>query len=1540
MATQIGIIKAIIGTATATSTDGSIRNLQAGDAVFQNDLITTGAASAVEIEFTDGSVMDLGRNSQAMLDLEVFDPTAPVTETTETADVPDDVAALQEALLAGADVSELGEATAAGAGADAGGEEGGHSFVVRDYLGPEVIPDNGFDTIGPSVAFENPEELNLIIVDEEEPVVPPEVSVSVDVEIEVDPENPPPTDGIPTTDYPILVDGNAASVLEGTNGGEPREITFLLTLSEVFGEDVTVTYQLRPISADTPEDWFNGSLIDTVTIPAGTTQIPVTVSIVQDHLDEGNESFDIILLSATNATINPDADTAIVTIFDDDTTPVAQDDVNEVFEDDFDGETEIVSVDGNVIAGTNEAGIDPLTQNDTDEDGDVLEIVSFSNGDDTAAPGATLAGEYGTLTLNLDGSYTYVLDNDDPLIQSLVPGESLNDVFTYIVTDTYNAEQPATLTININGTDDGVIIRGLDNQGAEEVVYEANLPEGSDPDAPALTQTGQFSFEALDGLANISIGGDNFDLAALQALDGTQTISSPYGTLSLLSYAGGAFGGTIEYSYTLDDNVDNDSQAGAVDGSYTDSFAVVVTDENASEANASLDIQIIDDLPMAEDDGPEAVTEDGTSFVDGNVLDNDDAHADQPADFVDWTADGFDNAAAITALNTYGTLVQNANGSWSYALDNSLAATQALGSEDLLSYDLYYTMADADDDEDIAKLTITITGADDNATVDAGDGETIFEAGLPAGSANDDSDLVVDGSLSISASDGIASVTIGGTVFTFAEVQAFNGTDTVNTGQGVITLNSYTGSATNGTISYDYALSATIDNDSAMPVGPEMVDGDSYLDVVEIEVNGVGGSNATDDLEITIVDDSPDAADDNYSVDEDGVLNDTVATNDIEGADGGETPTFTLNSGTANGMLVFNADGSFTYTPNANFNGEDSFEYTITDADGDTDIATATITIDPVNDAPVIVAPDPNSVSEEGLAGGIADAVGTPDTTNATVATGTVAASDLDGDSLTFTLGEPVEALTSGGEPLVWSGDGTNSLTARSGVDGPVVATLTINNDGDYEFTLLAPIEHGDDSIEDAESLTFGVTVSDGSLSDSTTLTISIEDDSPEFTLVNDGNGDGVVNISAGNEAATYSDVQFADWSYGADGFGSYSLTDNSTDGTVMINELLSDADTIVIDLKDGDGILVAQMTLNSDGTDSLQTFFRESDTEIIPLLTSSVTASGPELVKFIDTPDLFVTITGSDGDATPGEADDEVNPSTQGWAVSDNQVDEGESITFRFDRFVNNFSFAAVGFTGSPSGGTVGLIITVSYNESGSDSETFFVEATDGAIVNVDQLVGFGSNMDGSTTIWAVKVESNLASQDGNDGFRLNNVSVTTTSTTPPEDLSFDFTLDSLSDEDGDTVQQDFSVNIDGTPGGLVVEAIAGTSGDDVLTGTPGEDVIIGGGGNDILTGGDGADLFVFNDVDLGDEVTPAEDEITDFDEAEGDVIDLSDVLGNPDNSIAGMESDGHLQIQVINGGQVVQTIDVNTIAVADNAAAQTALNSLISSGAVDDGI
>ena len=52
-----------------------------------------------------------------------------------------------------------------------------------------------------------------------------------------------------------------------------------------------------------------------------------------------------------------------------------------------------------------------------------------------------------------------------------------------------------------------------------------------------------------------------------------------------------------------------------------------------------------------------------------------------------------------------------------------------------------------------------------------------------------------------------------------------------------------------------------------------------------------------------------------------------------------------------NGSLVFNSDGSYDYTPNANFNGTDSFTYTVTDAaSGESLTQTVSLTVNPVTD--------------------------------------------------------------------------------------------------------------------------------------------------------------------------------------------------------------------------------------------------------------------------------------------------------------------------------------------------------------------------------------------------------------------------------------------------------------------------------------------------------------------------------------------------------------------------------------------------------------
>jgi VCBS repeat-containing protein len=65
------------------------------------------------------------------------------------------------------------------------------------------------------------------------------------------------------------------------------------------------------------------------------------------------------------------------------------------------------------------------------------------------------------------------------------------------------------------------------------------------------------------------------------------------------------------------------------------------------------------------------------------------------------------------------------------------------------------------------------------------------------------------------------------------------------------------------------------------------------------------------------------------------------------------------------GSLVLNADGSFTYTPNLNFNGTDQFVYEVSDGQGGTATATVTIAIEAVNDPPTVVVPGAQTTPED-----------------------------------------------------------------------------------------------------------------------------------------------------------------------------------------------------------------------------------------------------------------------------------------------------------------------------------------------------------------------------------------------------------------------------------------------------------------------------------------------------------------------------------------------------------------------------------------------
>jgi hypothetical protein len=112
-------------------------------------------------------------------------------------------------------------------------------------------------------------------------------------------------------------------------------------------------------------------------------------------------------------------------------------------------------------------------------------------------------------------------------------------------------------------------------------------------------------------------------------------------------------------------------------------------------------------------------------------------------------------------------------------------------------------------------------------------------------------------------------------------------------------------------------------------------------------------SSAVVTITVNSVDDLPTAENDSANTDEDTTVTIDVLNNDDFGGDGPGTVDLSFTQGNSGTVTILNGvkgnptKDQLVYTPNANFNGTDSFSYTITDSDGDTDSATVTITVEP-----------------------------------------------------------------------------------------------------------------------------------------------------------------------------------------------------------------------------------------------------------------------------------------------------------------------------------------------------------------------------------------------------------------------------------------------------------------------------------------------------------------------------------------------------------------------------------------------------------------
>jgi VCBS repeat-containing protein len=234
--------------------------------------------------------------------------------------------------------------------------------------------------------------------------------------------------------------------------------------------------------------------------------------------------------------------------------------------------------------------------------------------------------------------------------------------------------------------------------------------------------------------------------------------------------------------------------------------------------------------------------------------------------------------------------------------------------------------------------------------------------------------------------------------------------------------------------------------------------GSTQTSVVAADFNGDGKPDlaatkfTTDNVAVlvnnTTTNQAPVAAADTYNTPEDTPL--TVTAPGVLGNDSdpdGNPLTATAVTGPSHGSLTLNANGSFTYTPDANYNGPDSFTYRAGDGTLTSNLATVTLTVSATNDAPTVTV----------AAGGTCGSNDHSGTVNLAVA-------DVEGQAagLTLSIASSNPALVPNGN-VVFGGSGaarTMTVNALDGRSGTAILTVTVS-DGEAKGTVTVTVGGG-----------------------------------------------------------------------------------------------------------------------------------------------------------------------------------------------------------------------------------------------------------------------------------------------------------------------------------------------------------------------------------------------------------------------------------------------------------------------------------------------
>ena len=824
-------------------------------------------------------------------------------------------------------------------------------------------------------------------------------------------------------------------------------------------------------------------------------------------------------------------------------------------------------------------------------DPDVHDVLSIQ-------PMSNVAGTYGTLTLNADGTYTYTLNNSLPAVQALGAGERLLDVFTYTVRDNHGATGSNTLTVTINGTNDTPSVGNATATVTEDTQTTATgfLPSPTDPDAhdsvpflpqnataglygtltlradgsytyalnnalPAVQALGvgetlsdTFTYTVSDGhggtasnTLTVTISGTNdtpvASAAIASVIEDTQittagTLPPPRDidirdTLSFLPKAAepGLYGTLTlradgSYTYTLN-NALPAVQALGVGETLTDTFTCTVSDGHGGTGSSTLTITVngTDDAPSVAA-AAASVTEDTGLTASGTLPAPTDPDAHDTPVFIPKTAEA----------GLYGSLTLNADGTYTYTLNNGSAAVQALGAGEKLADTFTYTVSDGHGGTASNTLTLTINGTNDAPSVAAA-----------ADSVKEDVKLTTSGILPAPTDQDAHDTPV------FAPKTAEAGL------YGSLTLNA------DG--SYTYTLN------NALPAVQTLGVGETLTDTFTYTVSDGHGGTASNTLTLTIngTNDTPSVGPTFGFVTEDTltVLNGALST--PTDPDTHDMPVFVAKTAETGlyGSLTLRADGTYTYTLNNSMNavqglgqGEtlrDIFTYTVSDGHGGTASNVLTVIINGTNDAPAVAAAVAAVTEDAKLTA--AGKLPTPtDIDNS--------ADGIASDTLSFI-------------PQI----------ARAGAYG----TLTLNADGTYVYTL-------NNTLGSVQALGAGETLTDvltytvtdgkgGTASNTLTVTITGTNDAPVVAAA-------TATLPAPQDIDAHDTVSFIPKTgeagrYGTltlNAAGAYTYTLNNSLSVVQAlgqGESLSETFNYTVKDQHG-GITVGTLTVNISGTNDL----------------------------------------------------------------------------------------------------------------------------------------------------------------------------------------------------------------------------------------------------------------------------------------------------------------------------------------------------------------